>query len=122
MKQNDLNLDRKAILDKKFTPNVKGYDPSEVDEFLDLILNDYLIMEKQKSEMVKYKNELESRIGKLNEQIAKLNLENHQLKPKADAIDRHPELVGTAGGDVILRIRKLEDEVSRLGGNPHLIK
>jgi DivIVA domain-containing protein len=33
----NFNLTRDQILSKKFTPNVKGYDPDEVDDFLDLI-------------------------------------------------------------------------------------
>ena len=33
------------ILAKKFTPDVKGYQPEEVDRFLDEILDDYHVME-----------------------------------------------------------------------------
>lgn len=33
------------ILAKKFTPDVKGYQPEEVDRFLDEILDDYHVLE-----------------------------------------------------------------------------
>lgn len=41
-----LNLDLNSILDKRFPINFKGYDPTEVDVFLDLILEDYQTFQK----------------------------------------------------------------------------
>ena len=40
-----LNLSYNKILNKEFSPNRKGYSSHEVDEFLDLILQDYTIFE-----------------------------------------------------------------------------
>ena len=38
-------LDAKKILDKEFHVDLKGYSPSEVDEFLDLVISDYQLYE-----------------------------------------------------------------------------
>ena len=43
-----LNLTSDKIYAQKFTPNVKGYDPLEVDEFLDLVIADYTLIEAAK--------------------------------------------------------------------------
>ena len=34
-------LDAKTILDKQFHVDLKGYNPQEVDEFLDMVISDY---------------------------------------------------------------------------------
>lgn len=36
-----LNLNSKEVLEKKFSVSLKGYNPLEVDKYLDLILQDY---------------------------------------------------------------------------------
>jgi len=42
-----------SLLNKKFTPAEKGYDPLEVDEFFDGIIEDYKLFEKELSETSK---------------------------------------------------------------------
>ena len=44
--ENKIQLTKEIILNHQFTPNVKGYDPSEVDDFLDRIIEDYKTFEK----------------------------------------------------------------------------
>ncbi|HLR92812.1 MAG TPA: DivIVA domain-containing protein, partial [Atopostipes sp.] len=34
-------LTQREIVDKDFSKKVRGYDPEEVDEFLDIIIQDY---------------------------------------------------------------------------------
>ena len=55
-------LDEQAILTKKFTKNVKGYDPREVDEFLDLIIADYQNIGQYLSQMDTYIKKLEGQL------------------------------------------------------------
>ena len=38
---NDIKLSAQDILKKKFRNKVKGYDPDEVDSYLDQIISDY---------------------------------------------------------------------------------
>jgi DivIVA domain-containing protein len=72
----NFNLTRDQILSKKFTPNVKGYDPDEVDDFLDLIIADYAAFERYMKESKGYIEELELGTNKLKAQ-------NHQLEKPA---------------------------------------
>lgn len=61
-----LLLSSKEILNKEFTKNVRGYDPIEVDTFLDLILKDYKI--------------IDNLVMNLNTQIAELKKQNLELQ------------------------------------------
>ena len=60
------DLNSQAILNKKFAEKAIGYDPEEVDTFLDLILDDY--------------HKVDEEIGELNAQIIDLKRENEALK------------------------------------------
>lgn len=40
-----LNLDVNDILNQQFSIDFKGYSPSEVDKFLDMIIQDYQLLE-----------------------------------------------------------------------------
>jgi len=37
----NVNLTPKDIVNKNFKPKMRGYDPTEVDEFLDAVIQDY---------------------------------------------------------------------------------
>ena len=60
-----VNLTVEEILDKQFNVDFKGYSASEVDAFLDIILEDYQIYEENL-------DELKSEIQKLHEEVAEL--------------------------------------------------
>ena len=40
--ENEIKLTPAEILNRKFTKDVKGYNPDEVDEFLDCVMGDYM--------------------------------------------------------------------------------
>lgn len=61
-----LVLSYKEILNKKFKQNTRGYDPEEVDVFLDKVLSDYKTVEKE--------------VDNLNAQIISLKRDNETLK------------------------------------------
>lgn len=95
-------LTLQEIYDKKFNVDFKGYDPLEVDHFLDLIIQDY----EQYEKMIKtlgdtihtYEKESQELIGRIHELEAKLN----QEKQKPAGIDNV---------DLIKRITRLENAV-----------
>ena len=68
-----LTLSSKKLLDKKFRSVPRGYDPLEVDEYLDKAINDYRIVE---SNVLAEKSEIDS----LLEEIKKLKKENYDLQ------------------------------------------
>ena len=67
-----LLLTSKDILDKEFTKQNVGYNPSEVDEFLDNILNDYRV--------------IDDILANQDKQISLLSKENNLLKKDLDEL------------------------------------
>ena len=68
------NLNAQNILNKKFKANVKGYDCHEVDDFLDLIINDYKDFSKKIEERNEYITKLETTINDLRKTQRELEL------------------------------------------------
>jgi len=69
----DINLTPKDILDKEFKFDAKGYRPKEVDEFLDLIIDDY-------NRFIRLSKKLESTNHELLEENLKLKSEVRRLE------------------------------------------
>lgn len=120
--EKSVNLTAKEILDKKFTKNVKGYDPVEVDSYLDRIIHDYqvyaaLLSEKNakisalEKELRAHNDESASsdnRLKALREQVKQLEIENASLKNKLDGI-KPGDKVNSENMEWIQRCRKLEN-------------
>ncbi|WP_018658766.1 cell division regulator GpsB [Allofustis seminis] len=93
-------LTQRKILDKVFDTKFKGYNPEEVDQFLDIIIRDY---------------------RSYDEEIEKLREENERLIKKLEAVDEEPAvkeqtIVASAPSsvtnfDVLKRLSNLEREV-----------
>ena len=75
-----LNLSVQEILDKEFKVDFKGYSASEVDAFLDQVLEDYQIQEENIES-------LNNRIKELEEELADAKKTNRELETKQRAID-----------------------------------
>ncbi len=101
MSSNRVQLSGKDILEKDFKTAMRGYNQVEVDEFLDVIIKDY--------EM-------------LNEKINKLQLENERLKKQQTSVptrtrpiqqqEKQPiQPVNQVNYDILKRISNLEKEV-----------
>jgi len=67
-----LLLTSKDILNKEFTKNVKGYDAFEVDNFLDLVLKDYKV--------------IDNVVENLDGQIVNLKKTNKDLENELEAL------------------------------------
>lgn len=88
---NQVQLNGKEILEKDFKTAMRGYNQDEVDEFLDIIINDY---------------------EKFQKQIEKLQLENERLKKRIDQPETRPtQQSPQANYDVLMRLSNLEKEV-----------
>ena len=88
-------LDAKKILDKEFHVDLKGYSPSEVDEFLDLVISDYQLYEQTMQELGEKLRSYENQIDRLQEEIAQLRAE----VPSSSQLD------------ILKRLSRLEYEV-----------
>ena len=96
-----LNLSAKDILQKEFKTKVRGYDPVEVDEFLDTIIKDY---------------------ETYNQELLALKEENHRLVNKVDQLTQSqatlsrmkqdiPNPTSVTNFDILKRLSNLEREV-----------
>ena len=98
-----VNLTVEEILDKQFNVDFKGYSASEVDAFLDIILEDYQIYEENL-------DELKSEIQKLHEEVADLKKHNLELEGKQRVIDLS-NTTSYSSVDLLKRVARLEEEV-----------
>ncbi|AUJ26447.1 MULTISPECIES: cell division regulator GpsB [Virgibacillus] len=94
MSMNQVHLTSKDILDKDFKTAMRGYNQEEVDEFLDLIIQDYDL----------FKQEI-NRLQQENEQLRKTSTE----KPKARSVQTAPN--HQVNYDVLKRLSNLEKAV-----------
>lgn len=94
-------LTAKEILEKDFKVDARGYRPQEVDQFLDLIIKDYV--------------DFESTMKKLLNEIKVLEDENSKLKSEVRNLKASLEIAGSNKGvtnvDLLKRISDLEKVV-----------
>jgi DivIVA domain-containing protein len=130
-----LDLTAKKILDKKFAKDVKGYNPSEVDAFLDRVIQDYLAFNQYQKQIETSKAPLEEQINAFQSERQKLiedknaaveakralEIENASLRKKLDGIK--PGDKPTAENmEYISRINALEDFLYSIGYDPRTLK
>jgi len=117
MEDNTILLNSKQILTKRFTADVKGYDPDEVDEFLDQIVSDYGAFEAYYADSKNYIVDLETQLRKARESINKLEVDNARLNKRLAGI-KDSDTVSSENIDLLQRINILEKELYRLGVDP----
>ncbi len=98
-----LNLTPEEILDKEFDVDFKGYAPSEVDSFLDKILEDYQIMEENVQQLL-------DAVAKLQNQVKELTNRNIELEGRKVAFDLS-NTTSYSSVDILKRISRLEEQV-----------
>lgn len=95
-------LNAKAILDKQFNVDLKGYAPREVDEFLDKVIADYQTYDETIRELGEslrnYENQVEQLKAKIAELEAKAGAEGKTMPPQSQV-------------DILKRLSRLEYEV-----------
>jgi len=92
------------LLEKEFKIDARGYRPQEVDQFLDIVINDYTIHEKM--------------IDAQEKAIVKLTKENEDLKKELRRIKANIEAAETSASntqvsniDLLRRLSQLEKVV-----------
>lgn len=126
-------LTEKEILNKKFKKDIKGYDSQEVDQFLDLIIKDYITFQKDiaalnaeiascKAQITKLEAKSSSNdVLTLKGRIHQLELENASYKNKVGGLELNDK-VNVENIDYIKRINTLETFVWQLGFDPKTLK
>ncbi|MBP3890728.1 MAG: DivIVA domain-containing protein [Solobacterium sp.] len=104
-----VNLDLQTIYDKEFNVDFKGYNPSEVDAFLDLIIQDYQTYQDITSE-------LNQKIAELERTNASLRAKLIEVEGKTRALEANPTPAaqGASNVDILKRLSRLEEEVIEL--------
>lgn len=92
-----LKLTSKDILEKEFKKSVKGYHVDQVDQFLDLIMEDY-------DQFETVIRELQEENQRLKDELAK-GLATEQRKPV------HPQPTSNTNYDILRRLANLEKHV-----------
>lgn len=98
-----LNLTPEEILNKEFNVDFKGYSPSEVDTFLDTVLEDYQIMEENVQQLLDTINDLQN-------QVKELTSKNIDLEGRKVAFDLS-NTTSYSSVDILKRISRLEEQI-----------
>ncbi|GGF09708.1 cell cycle protein GpsB [Halobacillus andaensis] len=83
MSEEKYNLDGKTILEKDFKTSMRGYNQEEVDEFLDLIIQDYEKFQKEIDQLQNENNRLKKYPARDDASTQRTkpvnNTQNHQV-------------------------------------------
>lgn len=101
-----MNLDLQQILNKEFNVDFKGYSASEVDSFLDLVLEDYQSYDGKFEELNKLVEDLKHSNASLKAHII-------ELEGKQKAIDLS-NTTSFSSVDLLKRVSRLEQEIQEL--------
>jgi DivIVA domain-containing protein len=66
----NINFTPKDILQKEFKPKMRGYDPADVDTFLDSVIKDYENFGKEIERMKNENDRLTDKVDELNKQVS----------------------------------------------------
>lgn len=116
-----LALNSETILNKVFKGVPRGYDPYDVDKFLDKVLEDYRTIEANYIMSKKEIDGLNQKIFDLNQQIKNLEIELGRYKSKFDNI-KPDDNVNNDNLDLLKKINAYERFLWNNGFNPNNIK
>jgi len=105
---NKLNLKSTQVLEKKFKTEISGYSAREVDEYLDLILEDYRAYE----EMVDLKNnKLEDRLAAIESQKERIIALELELKNTNELLS---QAKASKNIDVAAQLKEMQKKIEEL--------
>lgn len=93
-----------TLLNKKFTPAEKGYDPLEVDEVFDGIIEDYKVYEKELHAANEKCANLQNDINELKKELRKNEVEIAEVKKQYGAFPKN----GNVSQDNVKLLRKID--------------
>ena len=83
-----LNYDSKQLLNFKFSPKAKGYDPLEVDQVFDKIIKDYESLIESINEITKRNESQDKKYNDLKKEHEQLLLDYASLKKQFDILKK----------------------------------
>lgn len=115
--KSEILLDSKKIVNKAFSVSVKGYRAIEVDEFLDMVADDYEKFESELDKLQKCNEALVKKNEDYFKRISDLETKNAMLSNKVSAI-KDDTAVSISNLDLLNRIKRLEDALFNAGIDP----
>ncbi|MCF0113257.1 MAG: DivIVA domain-containing protein [Bacilli bacterium] len=112
-----VGLTDRVILEKRFTPNVKGYDPDEVDYFLDQVIRDYQAYDKYVQDTQAYIQRLETELRKVKASSSDLEVKLASAETRLKGI-KDTDKVDTTNISLLQRITRLENALYAKGIDP----
>lgn len=109
-----IDLSAKKILNEKFTKDVKGYDPEQVDAFLDRIIEDY-------KAFAQYQKESNAYIESVEGELASLKEERGGFSGKEDALRAQIKSLETENASLKNRLGNIKPGDNPTEENLHLI-
>ena len=85
---NKINYDGKTILNIKFSPKLKGYDPLQVDEVFDNIIKDYETYSSLLNEAMNEKSKQQAKLDQLKKEYDKVTFELASLRKQFDLLKK----------------------------------
>ena len=116
-----VKLTSNEILDKRFTASTAGYDAVDVDTFIDEIIKDYLLIEKNLIISEHEFKELNKKIDSLNKEKTSLEIENSKLKKRFSNI-KEEDNVTTSNIELLRKLHLYEKALWDAGIDPTKIK
>lgn len=116
-----VKLTRQKVIDKEFNANIRGYKAIEVDEFLDIVADDYSNFERDISELSRKYEEIVQNYELLKNSMTELEAKNAILQEKVKNITDDSE-VSLSNIDLLNRIQALESALFKAGIDPTKIK
>ncbi|KRM87679.1 cell division regulator GpsB [Liquorilactobacillus vini] len=105
-----INFTPKDIVNKHFRPKMRGYDPADVDEFLDDVIKDYETYSKETQRLQLENDRLVSKVDELTKQLS-VSGDSQVSRPASNVTNM----------DILKRLSNLERHVfgAQLNNNDH---
>lgn len=114
-----LLLTSKDILNKEFSKNVKGYDPLEVDTFLDQVLKDYKVIDNVVINLNDKINDLKKENQELTNELESLKAQNVKKSKQTFVVNDYSRLDNL---ELLKKISAYENKLYELGVDPSKMK
>jgi len=113
---NKLNYDGKTLLNIKFSPKEKGYDPNEVDRIFDNIILDYDKMMSQINDATIENAKQKDAIDELKKEIDRLKYELVSIKKQNDVLIKASKITDD-NYNLLVKVAAYERVLHRKGIN-----
>ncbi|MGM9814459.1 MAG: DivIVA domain-containing protein [Candidatus Enteromonas sp.] len=120
MDEKSLNLTAESILHKVFKKNVKGYDPDEVDQFLDLVIADYQAYDEYAKEVQNYIQSLETKLKKMQDEARERSVDLAKAQARLQGVSSDKDR--TLDIQTVQYIDRLERACYQKGIDPRTLK